>query len=109
MGRDLTFLIGEEQKEFTGNRIAMSSISEPLRAMLFGTMKESQPDAEIIIDDIDPKGFAAVLKWAHLQDPGISVDNVVSVRSICRKYQISDLSALCDQYFKQCLNSQTFC
>ena len=80
--RDVTFLIGEEQKEFTGNRIAMSSISDPLRIMLFGSMKESQPDTEVIIDDIEPEGFQSVLNWAHLEDPQITVDNVVSVRSI---------------------------
>lgn len=107
--RDVTFLIGEEQKEYTGNRIAMSSISEPLRIMLFGSMKESQPDTEVIIGDIEPEGFQSVLNWAHLEDPQIAVDNVVSVRSICRKYQISDLSVICDRNFRQYLNATTFC
>lgn len=107
--RDVTFIIGREKTELKGNRAAMSSLSEPFRAMLFGAMKESQPDTKIIIDDIEPDGFQSVLNWAHLQDPQISMQNVVSVKSIARKYQISDLLTLCDQHFKECLNGQRFC
>ena len=86
--RDVTFIIGGEQTELKGNRAAMSSLSEPFRSMLFGAMKESQPDTKIIINDIEPDGFQSVLNWAHLQDPQISMQNVVSVKSIARKYQI---------------------
>ena len=94
---DVTFLIGPDHVEFKANRVFLALISDAFQAMLFGQMLEAQRDAEVIIDDIDPKGFQSVLNYAYCKDPVITMDNVVAVKCICRKYQISDLSALCAQ------------
>ena len=106
---DITFVIGSDQKEFSGNRMLLAAISDVFKAMLFGSMAESKADAVITIEDIDPKGFQSVLNYAHCKDPAISIKNVVSVKEIARRYQIHQISELCDQHFSSSLNPINFC
>ena len=108
---DVTFVIrsAERQKEFKVNRVFLASISEVFKAMLFGSMQESKPGCVIRIDDVDPDAFHAVLKFAHCQEPGISVQNVTRIQHLCRMYQISTLSAICDTYFENSLRAKHVC
>ena len=84
---DVTFLIGSDRIEFKANRVFLAVMSDAFQAMLFGQMQEGQRDSEVIIDDIDPSGFQSVLNYAYCKDPSITMDNVVAVKCICRKYQ----------------------
>ena len=72
-------------------------------------MRESDANAVIDISDIDADGFQSVLNFAYLKDPKITAENVVSVKNICRKYNISDLATECDEYFEFCLSPRTIC
>ena len=106
---NVTFVVGPEEMEFRSNRMLLTAISDVFKAMLFGPMQESSNDAVIKIDDVSASGFQSVLHYAHCADPQITVTNVVAVKSVCRKYQITTLSSLCDQYFDSCIGIQTVC
>ena len=103
------FIIGEEEVEFEAIRSLLASISEVFGAMVFGEMKESKPDAVIKVDDVDPKAFQSVLNYAYCIDPRFNIENVISIKHICRKYQITKLSKRCDRYFESAINAQTVC
>ena len=106
---DVTFIVGEEHAELKGNRFLLAAISDVFKAMLFGLMEEGKPNAEVTIDDIDADAFQSVLNWAYCADPKVNRDNVVSVKHICRKYQIHSLSAVCDSFFDTPLDVDTIC
>ena len=106
---DVTFVVGPSQTEFPANRLLFGVISDVFKAMLFGSMEESKSDSVITIDDIDAKGFKVVMDFAHCKNPQITVDNIISLKNICRKYQISSLSTVCDQRFKSMVNQHSLC
>eukprot|EP01084_Bolivina_argentea_P130125 229740_1 len=108
---DVTFIVGnnEQKTSFKVNRLFLASISPVFKAMLYGAMKESQQNAEIEINDIKSNAFKSVLKYAYCNDPELTPDNIVDVRVISDKYQISSLSKLCDKYFSSCLNARNIC
>ena len=98
---DVTFVIGENETEFNVNRFPFAGISDVFAAMLYGNMAESKPNAKIIIPDIDSKGFIPVVQYAYCKDPQISKYNLVSIKNVCRKYQIHKLSEICDSNYKK--------
>ena len=106
---DVTFIIGENQTEFRTNRLLLAFISDVFGAMLFGPMQEGKAESVITIYDVDDIGFKSVLNFATSDDPKVTIENVVSVKNICRKYDISDLAVECDEYFESCINAKTIC
>ena len=106
---DVTFLIGPNQTEFRANRMLLAAISEAFKAMLYGSMKEGQPNSIVSIPDIDVKGFKGVLDFAYCKDPSITVENVVSISNVAQKYQISTLSPICAKYFSTFIDKTSIC
>eukprot|EP01084_Bolivina_argentea_P022166 41195_1 len=106
---DVTFIIGSEKKEFKANRMIISSTSDVFKAMLYGNMKESQPNVEIEIPDIDSKAFKLVLKYAYCNEPQLTVKNVINVAKISQKYQILLLSKVCEKFLSKKLKDNNFC
>ena len=106
---DVTFIVGRDQMEFKANRMVLALISSVFEAMLFGPMQEGKTDSVITIEDIDANGFQSVLNFAYSKDPVITIQNVVSVKNVCRKYDVFGLSSECDEYFERCIDSRNFC
>jgi len=103
------FVIGEDKTEFNVNRAFWAQISPVFEAMLYGKMKEGRPDSDVFINDTTPGAFQSVLNFAYCNDPEITAGNVLSVRHLCDKYQITLLADLCDKYVSSCLNSKSLC
>eukprot|EP01084_Bolivina_argentea_P155881 271632_1 len=103
---DTTFIVGEDQKEIKTHRLLIATISPVFKAMLFGNMRESEINSEIEIIDVDSHAFESVVKYAYCCQPIFTVNNVISIKQICDKYQISLLSELCDDYFNSCISTQ---
>eukprot|EP01084_Bolivina_argentea_P011879 22245_1 len=108
---DVTFTItnNDNQTTFDVNRIFLSSISPVFKAMLYGNMEESKQNAVVEISDTTPDAFQAVVNHAYCNDPKLTPNNIVAVRHLCDKYQISLLSELCDNYFSSCLTPENIC
>ena len=105
----MEFIIGPNETEFKAHRVLLAAISPVWEAMLYGHMRESEYNAQVIIPDIHPNAFQSVLNFAYNNDPKLTPDNVLLVGHICDKYQINSLSSLCHLYMKQCLNITNFC
>eukprot|EP01084_Bolivina_argentea_P101502 181966_1 len=106
---DTTFIIGSNQEEYNVNRVFLAMISPVFEAMLFGHMKESEPNSDVIIEDIDPTIFECVLNFAYCNDPKISDDNVVALYQVADKYQMQILLEWCDEYFRSSLSVENVC
>eukprot|EP01083_Nonionella_stella_P037061 101076_1 len=106
---DVTFIIGELQTEYHINRLFLSMISPVFEAMLFGQMKEGQPNAEVIIEDAEPEIFQCVINFAYCNDPNLTNRNILRLICFCDKYQITPLLEICHQYVRLNLNKNNFC
>ena len=106
---DVTFLIGEQQTEFYLNRIFLAMISPVFKAMLYGQMKEAQPESEVVIEDMATETFDCIVKFAYCADPKITSKNVLSVVAACDKYQITQLQDFCIAFFQSDLATENFC
>ena len=106
---DVTFVIGPDKREFKLNRIFLAMVSEPFEKMLFSQFKEGESNAIIQIEDIDADAFESVVNYAYCKNPNIDTSNLFAVKHVCRKYQISELSKLCDAYFAKAITVQNVC
>ena len=109
---DVTFLVGEERKAFSTNRIFLASMSSVFNAMLYGQMQEGQPNAEIELTDITADAFQVVLDLAQCTkaaQPKLSPETIVDVKAMVRKYQMTSLVTLTDRYFAKCLTASNLC
>eukprot|EP01083_Nonionella_stella_P098290 276367_1 len=106
---DVTFVIGASKRQYPVNRMIMASLSTVFKAMLYGNMKESQPNAQVVIVDVSPNAFESVLKFAYCNDPRLTAQNVIGVMKMCDKYQITALTNLCRVYLDNCANHNNIC
>ncbi|ETO33013.1 hypothetical protein RFI_04094, partial [Reticulomyxa filosa] len=95
---DVVFITGSEETKVNVNRALIAVISPVFFALLYGSMQESEKNAVIPLPDVDTKAFKCVVSYAYCNDPRISFENVVKVRMICDKYQISYLGQCCDKF-----------
>eukprot|EP01084_Bolivina_argentea_P061344 112099_1 len=106
---DVTFVIGTEKTEYNTNRFLLSLISPVFDAMLYGHMKESKSNSDVIIPDVEPQIFECILNYSYANDPKITLQNVLSLLKTCDKYQIDSLSKICLNYFRSCVTQNNFC
>ncbi|KAI8280780.1 GPR1/FUN34/YaaH-class plasma membrane protein [Colletotrichum sp. SAR 10_98] len=62
--RQITFVIGKEQKEYSIHESAFSLLSRPLEALLTGGMQESQ-NAKVIWGEVEDDVFFALVDFAY--------------------------------------------
>ncbi|KAF4844541.1 hypothetical protein CGCSCA4_v007384 [Colletotrichum siamense] len=84
--RQITFVIGKEQKEYSIHESAFSRLSRPLKALLTGGMQESQ-NAKVIWEEVDDDVFLALVDVAYYDSY-----TTPSLRKIVRKKPSSDSS-----------------
>ena len=89
---DTTFQCGA--KTFKCHRALLASRCKYFNALLYGGMKESQPEAVIQIDDVDPAAFESLLKYlytAHLSLSRLPTDQVLQLLELAHRYELSAL------------------
>merc|ERR1740123_3005895 len=89
--------------------MVLSAHSPVFDAMLYGKMKESEPNSTIKIPDVRCDGFSAMLKFVYCNNPELNEENVMAVRHVADKYQISPLIELCDIYVSKNINVTNAC
>ncbi|KAJ0347801.1 hypothetical protein CCHR01_00898 [Colletotrichum chrysophilum] len=62
--RNITFVIGPEKEQFTAHESSIAGLSEPLRVLFTGNMKEAI-EAKVIWEDVDPAVFVSLLEFAY--------------------------------------------
>ncbi|KAK2779591.1 hypothetical protein CKAH01_02939 [Colletotrichum kahawae] len=72
--RNITFIIGPEEEQFTAHESSIAGLSEPLRVLVTGNMKEAI-EAKIIWEDVDPVVFLTLMEFAYTGNFSISASH----------------------------------
>ncbi|KAI8280781.1 hypothetical protein K4K56_012136 [Colletotrichum sp. SAR 10_98] len=62
--RNIIFIIGPEKEQFTAHESSIASLSEPLRVLVTGGMKEAI-EAKVIWEDVEPAVFVSLMEFAY--------------------------------------------
>nr|XP_039249547.1 BTB/POZ domain-containing protein 9-like [Styela clava] len=89
---DVTFVVGG--KCFSAHRVILAARCKYFRALLFGGMREAQPEARIPVDDTTPEAFGLLLQYiytAKLQLAELTEECMLEVLALSNKYGFSAL------------------
>ncbi|KAI8180238.1 hypothetical protein KHU50_002978 [Colletotrichum sp. SAR 10_65] len=62
--RNITFIIGPEKEQFTAHESSIAGLSEALRVLVTGSMKEAI-EAKVIWEDVEPAVFVSLMEFAY--------------------------------------------
>nr|XP_060610064.1 BTB/POZ domain-containing protein 9 isoform X1 [Anolis sagrei ordinatus] len=107
---DVTFIV--EKKRFPAHRVILAARCQYFRALLYGGMRESQPEAEIPLQDTTAEAFTMLLKYiytgrATLRDEKEEV--LLDFLSLAHKYGFPELEDSTSEYLCTILNIQNVC
>ncbi|KAM9156437.1 BTB/POZ domain-containing protein 9 isoform 1-T1 [Pangshura tecta] len=107
---DVTFIV--EKKRFPAHRVILAARCHYFRALLYGGMRESQPEAEIPLQDTTAEAFTMLLKYiytgrATLRDEKEEV--LLDFLSLAHKYGFPELEDSTSEYLCTILNIQNVC
>ena len=107
---DVTFIV--EDKKFPAHRIFLASRCEYFRALLFGGMRESKPEAEIVLKETSAQAFGTLLKYMYsgrifLRD--FSEEHVLDLLGLAHKYGFLALESAISGYLKNNLDLSNIC
>jgi len=106
---DAHFLVGPQQVKMSATRAQLAIRSPYFRSMFFGStkMQESQPNAVIKLEELDPEAFRNVLQYCYTESADLSEDNVVATLDAAKYFQLDILAELCDTWLQEHLNEDT--
>ncbi|XP_043916243.1 BTB/POZ domain-containing protein 9 [Protopterus annectens] len=107
---DVTFIV--EKKRFSAHRVILAARCQYFRALLYGGMRESQPEVEIPLEDTTAEAFGMLLKYlytgrAMLRDEKEEV--LLDFLSLAHKYGFPELEDSTSEYLCTILNIQNVC
>ncbi|XP_069092426.1 BTB/POZ domain-containing protein 9 isoform X2 [Pleurodeles waltl] len=107
---DVTFIV--EKKRFPAHRVVLAARCHYFRALLYGGMRESQPEAEITLHDTTADAFTMLMKYiytgrATLRDEKEEV--LLDFLSLAHKYGFPELEDSSSEYLCTILNIQNVC
>ncbi|XP_054834143.1 BTB/POZ domain-containing protein 9 isoform X1 [Eublepharis macularius] len=107
---DVTFIV--EKKRFPAHRVILAARCQYFRALLYGGMRESQPEAEIPLQDTTAEAFTMLLKYIYtgraiLRDEKEEV--LLDFLSLAHKYGFPELEDSTSEYLCTILNIQNVC
>ncbi|XP_048735903.1 BTB/POZ domain-containing protein 6-like [Ostrea edulis] len=101
---DVTFRVGKEGKLVHVHKYVLASRSPVFDAMLYGDLAESD---DIIVPDIEPSSFDALLRYLYCDDISFTPDTVTSVLYAADKYGVDDLVTKIKSYLDQNITNET--
>lgn len=105
----VTFKIGNEGKIMEVTRLCLAAISSVFETMLYGGMRESEPNALIQLPDIEPAIFEFLVNFAYGKKVWCNDKNIISIMKVADKYQIEMLSIKCHGEFEKMITVHTIC
>ncbi|KAM4041506.1 BTB/POZ domain-containing protein 9 [Anomaloglossus baeobatrachus] len=107
---DVTFVV--EKMRFPAHRVILAARCQYFRALLYGGMRESRPEAEITLQDTSPEAFSMLMKYmytgrASLRDEREEV--LLDFLSLAHKYGFPELEDSTSEYLCTILKIQNVC
>ncbi|KAK3106667.1 hypothetical protein FSP39_024838 [Pinctada imbricata] len=103
---DVTFLLGEQRLEVHAHKYMLASRSPVFHAMLDGPMAER---GKIEIPDIENGVFDVFLRYVYTDNVSVTVDNVLKVMYVSKKYCVDLLTKQCKDFVKKNITNESAC
>ncbi|XP_041107016.1 BTB/POZ domain-containing protein 9-like isoform X2 [Polyodon spathula] len=107
---DVTFIV--EKKRFPAHRVILAARCHYFRALLYGGMKESQPQAEIPLEDTTAEAFSMLLQYIYTGCVSMSSESeevLLDFLSLAHRYGFEQLEDSTSEYLRTILNTQNVC
>ncbi|XP_025116801.2 BTB/POZ domain-containing protein 9 isoform X2 [Bubalus kerabau] len=107
---DVTFVV--EKKRFPAHRVILAARCQYFRALLYGGMRESQPEAEIPLQDTTAEAFTMLLKYIYTGRATLTDEKeevLLDFLSLAHKYGFPELEDSTSEYLCTILNIQNVC
>lgn len=107
---DVTFLV--EGKRFPAHRVILASRCQYFRAMLFNGMKESQPLAEVPLQDTQAEAFSMLLQYLYTGRASLTSareDVLLHFLGLAHRYGLQPLEDSTCEFLRTVLSTQNVC
>ena len=104
---DVKFYVGEDRTVFTGHKCLLATRCEVFRAMFEAPIGD--PEAPLILADIRPKIFHAVLEFIYTNSAAISSDGVCDLLAAAVEFSLEGLKRLCTQFMRERCDKDLVC
>jgi len=107
---DIYFLVGqgEGSRRFPAHKYVLATGSTVFYAMLYGGLADDKSE-EIVVPDVDPDAFLALLKYLYCDDIYLEPDNVLATLYAAKKYIVPHLARECVKYLETSLTARNAC
>ncbi|XP_062312094.1 BTB/POZ domain-containing protein 9-like [Osmerus eperlanus] len=107
---DVTFLV--EGKRFPAHRVILASRCQYFRAMLYNGMKESQPQAEVHLQDTQAEAFSMLLQYLYTGRASLTSarqDVLLDFLGLAHRYGLQPLEDSTCEFLRTALHTQNVC
>ncbi|XP_027021693.1 BTB/POZ domain-containing protein 9 isoform X1 [Tachysurus fulvidraco] len=104
---DVTFVV--EEKRFPAHRVILAARCQYFRALLYGGMRESQPQAEVRLEDTRAEAFSMLLRYLYTGRANLSEakeETLLDFLGLAHRYGLQPLEASTCDYLRTLLNAQ---
>ncbi|XP_064385896.1 BTB/POZ domain-containing protein 19-like [Halichondria panicea] len=104
---DIRFIVGEERQAIYAHKCLLAARCEVFKAMF--AVKDGESSAPLVLSDIRPQVFLAVLEFIYTNCSSLSTDMVIDVLAASVEYGLEGLSKLCVRFMRECIAVDTAC
>jgi len=107
---DITFIVGPpaSPRRVPAHRYVLATGSTVFCAMLYGGLSDKDKD-EIVVPDVDPEAFLAMLKYLYCDDIQLEPDTVLATLYAAKKYIVPHLARECVRFLETSLTARNAC
>ncbi|XP_007238565.3 BTB/POZ domain-containing protein 9 [Astyanax mexicanus] len=107
---DVTFVV--EEKRFPAHRVILAARCQYFRALLYGGMRESHPQAEVRLEETHAEAFSMLLRYLYTGRASLSdarEETLLDFLGLAHRYGLQPLeSSTCD-FLRTLLNTRNVC
>ncbi|KAA0718288.1 BTB/POZ domain-containing protein 9 [Triplophysa tibetana] len=107
---DVTFIV--EEKRFPAHRVILAARCQYFRALLFGGLKESVPQAEVRLEETHPEAFSMLLRYLYTGRATLSEareETLLDFLGLAHRYDLQPLEASICEFLRTLLSTRNVC
>ncbi|KAJ8401182.1 hypothetical protein AAFF_G00387640 [Aldrovandia affinis] len=107
---DVTFIV--EEKRFPAHRVILAARCHYFRALLYGGMKESQPQAEVPLEETRSEAFSMLLQYLYTGRASLSSareEVLLDFLGLAHRYGLQPLEDSTSEFLRTVLHTHNVC
>ncbi|XP_073729661.1 BTB/POZ domain-containing protein 9 isoform X2 [Misgurnus anguillicaudatus] len=107
---DVTFIV--EEKRFPAHRVILAARCQYFRALLYGGLRESRPQAEVRLEDTHPEAFSMLLRYLYTGRATLSEareDTLLDFLGLAHRYDLQPLESSICEFLRTLLTTRNVC